>query len=157
MRMDNFKLDAILDKIIEGMDMQTDESRSFFNKKTGEIVTITDEEFRAAENDEPIEKFPEWQREFIKIAQEILETDDYIALPSNYDIDEYSIMEEFCLSIEDDELSDIMYSSIKGRGAFRRFKDNIHRYNIAEDWYNYRYEALRQIAIEWCRENGILK
>lgn len=155
--MDNFKLDAILDKIIEGMDMQTDESRSFFNKKTGEIVTITDEEFRATENDEPIEKFPEWQREFIKIAQEILETDDYIALPSNYDIDEYSIMEEFCLSIEDDELSDIMYSSIKGRGAFRRFKDNIHRYNIAEDWYNYRYEALKQIAIEWCRENGILK
>ena len=64
-------------------------------------------------------------------------------------------IEKFCLSIADDELSKVMYSSIKGSGAFRRFKDNIHRYGIAEDWYTYRDNALKQIAIEWCKENGL--
>ncbi|WP_425429451.1 hypothetical protein [Desulfoscipio geothermicus] len=48
-----------------------------------------------------------------------------------------------------------MYSSIKGSGAFRRFKDNIHRYQIAKNWYKYRDEAIKRIAIEWCEGNGI--
>jgi len=32
---------------------------------------------------------------------------------------------------------------------------NIHRYNMAEDWYKYREEAIKQIAIDWCEENDI--
>ncbi|MBF0234414.1 MAG: hypothetical protein HQK65_15445 [Desulfamplus sp.] len=41
-----------INDIIGGLEFQTDESASFLNKKTGEIVTITEEEFRAVENDE---------------------------------------------------------------------------------------------------------
>lgn len=144
-----------LDDIIQEIEMQTDETSSFLNIRTGEIVTISDEEFRAAEEDESIELFPEWQHEFINIAKEILYGDDYISLPSKFDIHEYSIMEKFCLSIMDDKISDILYNSIKGRGAFRRFKDNIHKYNLVEDWYRFRDEAIKQIAIEWCKVNGI--
>ncbi len=149
---------AKLKDIIDGIEVQifqTEESSSCLNKKTGKVVTITDREFRAAEDDEPIEDFPEWQHENIKIARKILETDDYIYLPSKFDIHEYEIMERFCLSILDDKISDHMLSSIKGRGAFRRFKDNIHRYDIEKDWYKYREEAIKQIAIDWCEENGI--
>ncbi|MHC4632348.1 MAG: UPF0158 family protein, partial [Planctomycetota bacterium] len=43
----------------------------------------------------------------------------------------------------------------KGRGAFRRFNDAIRDYGIADDWYKYRDDALKEIAIEWCEENGI--
>lgn len=50
----------------------------------------------------PIEDFPEWEHENIKAAKEILETDDYISLPAKFDIHEYAIMEQFCLSINDD-------------------------------------------------------
>lgn len=53
------------------------------------------------------------------------------------------------------KLSNIMYNSIKGSGAFRRFKDNLHRHGIAENWYEYRDEALKQIAIGWCERNGV--
>jgi len=84
-----------------------------------------------------------------------LETDDYISLPSKFDIHEYEIMERFCLSITDDEIRERMYRSIKGSGAFRRFKDNIQRNNRVEDWYKYREEAIKQIAIDWCEENDI--
>lgn len=144
-----------LNDIIEGMEFQSDETSSCLNKRTGEVVTITDEEFRAAEDNEPIEDFPEGQHKNIKTANEILETDDYISLPSKFDIHEYEIMERFCLSISDDEIRDNMYRSIKGSGAFRRFKENIHRYNMAEDWYKYREEAIKQIAMDWCEENDI--
>jgi len=144
-----------LAEIIDGMESQSYVMTSYLNKKTGKVVTITEEEMGAAEEDEPIEEFPEWEHEGIETAKEILEGDDYIPLPSQFDIDEYAIMERFCLSIEDDELRELMYGAIKGRGAFRRFKNNIHRYNIAEDWYAYRYEALREIAVAWCGENNI--
>lgn len=144
-----------LDVIVQEMDFQSNETRSFFNKKTTEIINIMDEELVAAEDDEPIENFPDWQHENIKIAKEILEEDYWIPLPSKYDIHEYNIMERFCLSLKNDELREIMYYSIKGSGAFRRFKDNIQRYNIEQDWYKYKDKALRAIAIEWCKDNGI--
>jgi len=145
-----------LDDIIEGLEFQSDERHSFLDKRTGEVVSLSDEEMQAAEDDEPIENFPEWQQDLIKIAKETLqETDDYVWLPSKFDIDEYSIMERFCLFIDDPEISDTLYSLIKGSGAFRRFKDALYEYNLSDDWYKYRDNRLKEIAIEWCKENGI--
>ncbi len=145
-----------LDDIIEGMEFQSDERHSFLDKRTGEVVSLSDEEIQAAEDNEPIEDFPEWQQDLIKIAKDILaETGDYIGLPSKFDIHEYSIMERFCLSIDDPEISDTLYSLIKGSSAFRRFKDALYEYNLSDDWYKYRDNRLKEIATEWCEENGI--
>jgi len=145
----------MLENIIEGLEFQTSEMRSFLNLRSGEVITITDEELRAAEDEEPMEQFPEWQQDNIRIAQEILEEEYYIPLPSQFEINEYSIMEEFCLDIEDDNLRETMYRSIKGSGAFRRFKNSIRRFAIEEKWYKYRDEAIKGIAIEWCERKGI--
>ena len=145
-----------LDEIIDGLESQSDESSSFLNKKTGEVVLIIDEELNAAGENEPIEDFPDWQQDQIRIAKEIIaETGDYISLPTKFDIDEYRVMERFCLSLDDPEMSDLLYSLIKGSGAFRRFKDAIHKYDIADEWYSYHNNALKEIAIEWCREHDI--
>ena len=143
-----------LDDIIEGMEFQSDESTSYLNKNTGKVVTISEEEFTAARDDEPIEDFSEWHED-IRTAKEILETENYIPLPTKFDIHEYNIMERFCLSIKDEEISNIMYDSIKSSGAFKRFKRNIDQYNIEEDWYEYRDAAIKEIAIEWCKDNNI--
>jgi len=64
-------------------------------------------------------------------------------------------MEKFCLSLNDSEMSETFYNLIKGSGAFGRFKNAIHEYDIADDWYKYRNDVLREIAIEWCQEKGI--
>jgi len=145
-----------LDDIVDGLESQSDESSSFLNKKTGEVVLITDEELNAAEENEPIEDFPDWQQDQVRIAKEIIaETGDYISLPTKFDINEYRVMERFCLSLDDPEMSDLFYGLIKGGGAFRRFKNAIHKYEIADEWYSYRDNALKEIAIEWCRENNI--
>jgi len=44
-----------LKDIIEGLAFLTDEGTSYLNTTTGEVVSITDEELRAAEEDEPLE------------------------------------------------------------------------------------------------------
>ncbi len=59
------------------------------------------------------------------------------------------------LSIDDEKIRNIVYSSIKGSGEFRRFKDNIHKYDITDEWYEYKSEALKQMAIDWCKENSV--
>ncbi len=145
-----------LDEIIEGLELQSDERHSFLDRRTREVVSISNEEMQAAQDDEPIEDFPDWQQDLVRIAKEIIEeTGYYIDLPTKFDIDDYSIMEKFCLSLNDSEMSDTLYGLIEGRGAFRRFKDAIQEYGIVDDWYKYRNDALKQIAVEWCRENRI--
>ena len=155
--MNNMNIKAKLSDIIDAIEFDTEESTSYFNRKTGEIVTITEEEFSVAEDGEPLEGYPEWQHENIKTAQEILnsEDDSFLHLPSKYDFHEYRVMEKFCLSIEDQEISDALYLAIKERGAFRRFKDGVHRFGILDEWYKFRDGALKQIAIDWCCENKI--
>ena len=145
-----------LSEIIDGMQIQSDENSSYLNKATGEVVLISDYEMRAAEENDPIEDFPDWEQDQVGIAREIIaETGDYLELPTKFDIDEYRIMERFCLSIDDPETSDIFCDLIHGSGAFRRFKNAIHEYDLADDWYRYRDDALKEIAIDWCRENNI--
>ena len=149
------KVQVKLKDIIEGLDFQSDEQSSFLNLTTGEVVSITDEELRAAENDAPLEDFPEWQHDAIRIAGEIRETDHYLPLPDRFEIHEYSIIERFCLSVDDDDMRDELCDAIRGRGAFRRFKDRVQAYGMAEDWYRYRDAALREIAVAWCEEHDL--
>jgi hypothetical protein len=144
-----------LSDIIEGMDCQSDERSAFLNLTTGEVVSVTDEELRAAENDAPLEDFSEWQHDAIRLAGEIVETDHYLPLPDRFEINEYRIMERFCLSRDDEDMRADLYNAIRGRGAFRYFKDRMHAYGIAEDWYRYRDAALHEIAIAWCEGHGI--
>ena len=149
------KVQVKLKDIIEGMDFQSDEQSSFLNLTTGEVVAITDEELRAAEHDAPLEDFPAWQHDAIRIAGEIIETEHYLPLPDRFEINEYHIMERFCLSVDDDDLRDDLCDAIHGRGAFRRFKDRAHVYGLTEAWYRYRDAALREIAMTWCKAHGI--
>ena len=144
-----------LQDVLEGIDFQSDEQSSFLNLTTGEVVSITDEELRAAENDEPLEDFPEWQHDAIRIARDIVATEHYLPLADRFEINEYRIMERFCLSVDDEDIRDDLCNAIRGRGAFRYFKDRIHAYGIAEEWYRYRDAALREIAVAWCEEHGI--
>jgi hypothetical protein len=148
-----------LKDIVDELEIQMDEYNKYFNKETGEIITVSTEELSIAEESEEGDDFsdyPDWQRDSIRDALDIIENwENYIELPDKWEIDEYRIMEEFCGSIKNDRISDALYSAIQGRGAFRRFKDAIHRYGVEDDWYRFRKEALKNIAMEWCEENGI--
>lgn len=72
-----------LEDIIEGLEFQTNEMKSFLNLRNGEVITVTDEELRAAEDEKLIERFPAWQQDSIGIAQQIIEEEYYIPLTQN--------------------------------------------------------------------------
>lgn len=148
-----------LSAIINGMELLTDETTSYLNKETAEVVTIMHEEFRAAEEeDDSLTDLYGLEKERIKIALDILAdegNEKYLSLPTKFDIHEWAIMRQFCVSIEDKEISRSLLNTIHGSGAFRYFKDSIHRFGIADQWYKYRDNAIKNIAVEWCEDNDI--
>ncbi|WP_251028599.1 UPF0158 family protein [Bacillus sp. ISL-18] len=142
--------------IIEEMELQFEESHSFLNNKTGEIVLISCEDLSAAEDEEPFEDLPEWEQENRLVANDVVENfDNYIELPTKYEVNEYEIMENFCLSVSDDRKQESLLRAIKGKGAFRRFKDKIIDLDMEEQWYLFRDDCFKQIAIQWCQEHKI--
>lgn len=141
--------------VVNEMDHGMDELTSYLNRRTGELITLSDDDLSAAEGDDDISDYPDWHQEVIRKAQEVIASDEYLKLPSKYEIHEYRIMKDFCYSVEDEDVRDDLLERISGRGAFRSFKDGIHRHDIAEEWYQFREEALEKIAISWLEDNDI--
>jgi len=144
-----------LKDVVDEMDVPGDEHSAFLHRHTGELVTLSNEELSAAEEDDEIDDYPEWQRERIIKSKEVIHSDDYLPLPSKFDIDEYHIMEVFCYSVADDKIRGALLDKIRGSGAFRRFKDALQVSGIEEDWYSFRQDALEKIAIDWLEINQI--
>ncbi|EIJ78056.1 hypothetical protein PB1_10859 [Bacillus methanolicus PB1] len=145
-----------LQEIIEGMDMQFEGTNTYLNRKTGEIISISEEDLRAAEDDDTFEHLPEWHQEAMKVAIDVIENyGDYNRLPTNYDINEYEMMEDFCFTIIDERSKNMLLNAIQGRGAFRRFKDHIYRLGIEKKWYAFREGRYKEIAIDWCKNHNI--
>jgi hypothetical protein len=144
-----------LNAIVDEMDGLSDEHVAYLNPQTGDLLTLSSEEIHAVEKNLPIDDFPEWQQSLIAHAHTVLNSNEYLQLPTQYDIHEYAIMERFCDTIADQQLRQIFLGQIRGSGAFRRFKDLLHHYTITEEWYQFRTAALNKIAIQWLDANHI--
>jgi hypothetical protein len=148
---------ARLTDIIEALEMQFDESSSFLNCDTGEVKTISHALLREAEesSDEEQSDLPAWQQEEWEIARRIVSSDRYQRLPTKFDVHEWAIMEEFSHSVQSNSIRKDLLHAIHGSGAFRNFKSSLRRHGIEEAWFEFRAEALRQVAIDRCEENHI--
>ncbi|MCL7745584.1 UPF0158 family protein [Halalkalibacter alkaliphilus] len=145
-----------LDHIVDGMQMQSEEGNDYLNLETGEIVYVSRTSLRIAEDEEEFDHLPEWQQDEVTIAIDIVENfDKYVSLPTSFDIHEYDMMERFCYSLSDHRKQGILFNAIRGKGAFRRFKDEVYRLEIAEQWYDYRDHCYKEIAKEFCQSNNI--
>ncbi|MBR4163726.1 MAG: GNAT family N-acetyltransferase [Solobacterium sp.] len=83
------------------------------------------------------------------------EEDNIIPLPSKKDINDYENMEKYIAQLTDERAAEWLANAIKGKGAFRRFRATLQRFNLEEDWYDFLDERHRQAAIEWCERYGI--
>ena len=144
-----------LSEVIQALETTGDEHAHYLDRSTGEVVLITNEEMEAAEEDESISEFPDWQQEAILKAREILKSENFVALPDQFDIHEYKIMEDFCLIFEDRRVGEELHRLIKGSGAFRRFKNAIYSRGADKAWSQFRQAEIEKIAIEWLEEQQI--
>ncbi|MEK6752165.1 MAG: UPF0158 family protein [Chloroflexota bacterium] len=136
-------------------EMQTlsDDRHVYLNKVSGEFIMLFDDDLLMAESD-IADELLDWPAEPVQDVKKVLSSDEYLKLPSAFDIHEYEIMERFCLSVADEKISNVLLSKIHGSGAFRRFRDTIYQYGIEEDWFKYRDEAYKEIAISWLENHG---
>ncbi len=144
-----------LKAVAEEMDVPGDDWFAYINRETGELTTLRREEMSIVEEGESYDYLPDWEQELAKTAEKVIGSEAYLHLPTKFDIHEYAIMERFCMSLEDDELADILLNAIRGRGAFRRFKDTIYQHGIADEWYSYRQQALEEIAEAWLKSKSL--
>ena len=127
-----------LTEVIDALDFTNDEIEYYYNPDTEEIFMSNIGEIESLNEDELDELF-----------------EKSIMLPTRYDINEYEMMEDFAETIEDTRLQNQLYISLNGRGAFRRFKDTCINFDIIDDWYKYRDQKYKELAINWCKENNI--
>jgi hypothetical protein len=147
-----------LNDIVQEMQIIFDTMAVYFKRSTGEFKTVTEEYIHAAECGESLDDRPEWEQDAIRQTADVLAREDdgdYVPLPSRFDIHEYSVMERFCHTVSNPKVVNDLFRSIAGRGAFRRFKDAIRRHGVEDGWYRFRDEEYKEIAREWCKENGI--
>src|SRR5262245_42861563 len=64
-------------------------------------------------------------------------------------------MERFIGTVEDDDAVNQLWRAIKGKGAFRYFKDTAHRLGLLEQWYGYRDEAMKECIVAWAEANNV--
>jgi hypothetical protein len=145
-----------LKDVVDAIDLPSNEWTSYLNPKTGEIVTVTEED-RDVVGDEDLDEqdLPEWQRESVTKAREALESGDFLALPDKFEIHEWAMMERFssdqASAARREELSD----AIHGRGAFRSFRSAIRRLAIEDAWFRFRQLAFEEIAKDWLQAHDV--
>jgi len=119
-------------------EMISNENPLFYNKLTGEFEHYIDPAYSGM--DDNADKY---------------ESDEWVAAPTQFDIHEYSIMEQFAESVSNAKKSERLCNALRGKGAFRRFKDTLDHVGLLEKWYDFKHEAYIEIAREWCESEGI--
>lgn len=143
-------------ELISEMEISFDEMTTYYHPKSGNFYSISNSAFAAAEDDEIVNNLDDIEDDEIKIAVDIYENgSDYLELPDKYEINEYEMLEDFSVSVEDDKASRMLQLAINGSGAFRRFKEMVHAHGLAQDWYTFRDAQYKKIAIDWCRTHGL--
>jgi hypothetical protein len=143
-----------LKDIVEAMELSTQTMESFLDPKSGEIVSVTeDDRFALQESD--FTGMPDWEHEHLEKVRRVTNSGDAVQLPDASDIHEWSIMEKFCYTLADDRVREELAESIHGKGAFQRFRDGVERFGVRDDWFAFRQSTLEQIARDWLEVNKI--
>lgn len=133
-----------LSLVIEAIEMADDNSTAYYDLENQELLWYMEDFGWSNEEDaEETEAMVEegWRTRFFK-------------LPGKFDIDEYSIMESYIYDeIPAGAVQDQFEYAIRGRGAFRRFRNLLDRLGITQEWYDYLDKAHKELAIEWCEEH----
>jgi len=145
-----------LSEIIENINPSIYWTTPYLDKETGEIISISDREFFEAENKFMFLMRPDGKPDPIMIAKEIKDgSERYVKIPSEIDLNELSIMQRFCLSIDDEFISEKLSEILKGKFVLDHFSRAINRFGIIEDWHAYFHQELKFFVKEWCDINEI--
>jgi hypothetical protein len=168
LKVDWFELSA-------AFELNIPETEAYLDLETGAVLNVTDEARRQLESlwDEiPAEaqdpraaledrlaqhsELHDWQRQTIRDAMQVeFNLDRYLSIdPEPYA--DYNDMERFIWTLDDDQLAVQLDRAIRGRGAFRRFKDLLARHpQIQAAWYDFKDRQNKRRMRDWLEFHNI--
>lgn len=158
---------ARIAELVDSLDSTPDEWSAYLDRETGRVITLSPgiiEVLEFGEDDEDsLSIDAKWEFENATPAQlaaaravvDGTESDRYLPLPDKFDFHEYRHIQDFIRTLPQDRIQDDLWDAIRGKGAFRRFKDKAERLGVINAWYAYRDEAMRRHMIDWAEMNGV--
>jgi Uncharacterised protein family (UPF0158) len=165
--------------LVDAFDEGSDEVSAYLDLESGEVIRLTAEiqhELEAISADLPEESpddeayraafaaaldrrgLPAWRHELLREADAVeggLGT-RFLPVPGADSRAGYADMEAFIETVASLRLQERLRGAIRGRGAFRRFKDVLGRQPAElERWFAFRDGRVRQRALAWLAEEGI--
>jgi hypothetical protein len=145
-----------LSDVTEALELMPEEWSAYVNRKTGEVVSLSSDAFAAiGAEDSDEEFFGEADETMVALAREIENGNDFQRLPNKFEVHEWSIMRDFCDSVEKASDRQELLEAVHGNGAFRFFRSTLDRLGLRDKWYRYRDKAIEQIAIDWLEAHDI--
>lgn len=148
-----------LSELIDALEFGSDEHVAQVDLQNGCVVTVDCSVLSAVEegDEDSLRDLPDWQSEEVEIARAIVEDsgERFVDVPDKFDFHEYRQMERFIGTVEDSEAAEQLWRAIKGKGAFRYFKDTASRLGLLQQWYRYRDTAMREFVIAWAEAHDI--
>ncbi|MGU7929932.1 UPF0158 family protein [Streptococcus suis] len=129
--------------VVDALQMLSQGDRYYYNSYLDELVYLSVEE-TGLESREGLEE---------EIEEDV--TGRFVRLPTYYDFNPYAFMERYVYHLPEGDLSDRLSRAIRGRGAFRRFKNELERCDRLEEWYAFETQCYKELVLEWCQENKI--
>lgn len=131
-----------LEQVIHAIESTDNAWKEYYDTETGETVALPDPTITGMNND---------------ALEELLENcpERFLPYPTQYEIHKYKIMESFVDALPAGAAKQELSSAIHGKGAFRRFKSGIRYHRLEQRWYDFLNDAYREIAVEWCLNNGL--
>ena len=152
------RLRVDLEEIAMAMEMQMSEDDSYLDTETGRVVVIP-YELRGEDvfDDEYVKGLPDWERDLVPLAREILQgSDRYASIPTAPSYEEYDRMVDFAGSVADPRLRELLFVALDGKGAFGRFKRVLQDHPRERDrWFRTRDGFSAERVREWLKELDI--
>lgn len=142
----------------------------WLDKRTGEVLFVDSEIARSLERGENLSKASTWQHDLIEQARRVLrafgelpgeETEEFelgrfVEIPKQESRDAYDDMADFAETVINPHLRDLLAVALRGKGAFRRFKDVLLSYPAErERWFTFETQRRLEVIKEWALEEGV--
>lgn len=148
-----------LSELIEVLEFDSDEHVTKVDLQNGCVVRVDRSVLSAVEesDEESLGELPDWQKPELEIARVIVEDsgERFVDAPDKFDFHEYHQMERFIGTVEHAEAAEQLWRAIKGKGAFRYFKDTASRLGLLEQWYRYRDDTMREQVVAWAEAHQV--
>jgi hypothetical protein len=152
---------AKLSELLDCLEFESELTAYYFDRKTGEVVAVDRSLLSALEeeDEDTAADLSEWGKKEIDLARAIFDEEGvgerFIQPPDKNDFHEYRQMERFIATVTSSRAAEELYRAIKGKGAFRYFKDTLDRLGLREQWFAFRDAAMKKFVLQWAQDNEV--